>query len=221
MKNKQKIQQMLSVYFIAGTQDCQHLSGDPARNLLDILQQALQAGITCFQFRDKGKNSLENQPDQQKQLAKQCLSLCHQYHVPLIINDDMALAMEIGADGIHVGQSDMTISQVLKQTEHKLIIGLSTNNLAQILAAQQQADIDYIGVGPIFPTPSKSDHSPALGIEFLSRLKHEQLNKPFVVIGGVNQYNASQLKQLGADGVAVISAITQAENIADVVEKLK
>ncbi|WP_439259677.1 thiamine phosphate synthase [Lonepinella sp. BR2930] len=221
MKNKQKIQQMLSVYFIAGTQDCQHLAGNPAQNLLSILQQALRAGITCFQFRDKGKNSLENQPDQQKQLAKQCLSLCRQYDVPLIINDNVALAVEIGADGIHVGQTDMAIQQVLQHTQNKLIIGLSTNNLAQVLAAQQQAEIDYIGIGPIFPTGSKADHSAILSVEFVEKLKDYALTKPFVVIGGINQYNAHTLKQAGADGVAVISAITQAENIQTAVEKLK
>ncbi len=221
MNNKQQIQQMLSVYFIAGTQDCLHLSGDPAQNLLEILKQALQAGITCFQFRDKGKHSLTHLPEQQKQLARQCLALCRQYQVPFIVNDNVALAMEIGADGVHVGQSDMAIQQVLEKTQHKLIVGLSTNNLDQVLAAQQQGEIDYIGVGPIFPTGSKADHSAVLGVEFVEKLKDYALSKPFVVIGGINQYNAHTLKQAGADGVAVISAITQAENIQTAVEKLK
>lgn len=216
-----KIRQMLSVYFIAGTQDCRHLAGDPCKNLLRILEQALAGGITCFQFRDKGKDSLEAEPEKQKQLAQQCLTLCHQYDVPFIINDNVQLAIDINADGIHIGQKDMAVSEVLAKTEHKLIVGLSTNNLPQVLEAEENPEIDYIGVGPIFPTNSKADHSPALGIDYVADLKKRGINKPFVTIGGVNENSARRLKDLGADGVAVISAITKAENIAEVISKLK
>lgn len=216
-----KIKQMLSVYFIAGTQDCLHLEGNPTENLLYILEQALIGGITCFQFRDKGKNSLEADPEKQKNLAKQCLELCRKYHVPFIINDNVQLAIEIKADGIHVGQKDMAVSEVLAKTEHKLIVGLSTNNLPQALEAEKNQEIDYIGVGPIFPTNSKADHSPALGIDYVADLKKTGITKPFVAIGGVNEYSAKQLKALGADGIAVISAITKAENIAEAIKKLK
>ncbi|MGQ0285775.1 thiamine phosphate synthase [Pasteurellaceae bacterium 22721_9_1] len=215
------IKQMLSVYFIAGTQDCRHLAGDPCQNLLHVLKQALEAGITCFQFRDKGEDSLISQPEQQKILAKQCLELCRQYKVPFIVNDDVELAMEIGADGIHVGQQDMAVSELLKRTNGKFIVGLSTNNLEQIQDAQQLEDIDYIGVGPIFATASKADHSQPIGIEGIEQLKKIPLNKPFVAIGGITTESAPQLKQLGADGVAVISAITQAQNIKSAVQKLK
>ncbi|MDO4430676.1 MAG: thiamine phosphate synthase [Lonepinella koalarum] len=216
-----KIKQMLSVYFIAGTQDCRHLSGNVSENLLSILEQALVAGITCFQFRDKGKNSLEAEPEKQKQLAKQCLELCRKYHVPFIINDNVQLAIEIGADGIHVGQKDMAVSEVLAQTKHKLIVGLSTNNLDQVFEAEKNVEIDYIGVGPIFPTNSKADHSPALGIDYVANLKKQGITKPFVTIGGVNEESARKLKALGADGVAVISAIIKSENIAETVKQLK
>lgn len=212
---------MLSVYFIAGTQDCRHLSGDPSENLLSILRQALQSGITCFQFRDKGALSLESQPESQKALAKQCLALCREYNVPFIINDNVQLALEIEADGIHVGQKDMAVSEVLAQTQHRLIVGLSTNNFEQVLAAENNPDIDYIGVGPIFPTNSKADHAPALGLDYVANLKKQGVTKPFVTIGGVNAQSAKQLKELGADGVAVISAITKSENIAETVQQLK
>lgn len=97
------IAKMLQVYFIAGTQDCRLLNGQPEQNLLSILHQALAAGINCFQFRDKGAYSLASDPARQKQLALACRDLCRQYHVPFIVNDDIDLALEIEADGIHVG----------------------------------------------------------------------------------------------------------------------
>lgn len=211
------IRHMLSVYFVAGTQDCLHLAGDPALNLLQVLEQALQAGITCFQFRDKGKGSLEHEPEKQKQLAMQCLALCQKYRVPFIMNDNVALAIEIGADGIHVGQKDMAISDILTHTQRKFILGLSTNNLADVLAAKEDPNIDYIGVGPIFPTHSKADHSPAVGISFVGELKNLGIEKPLVAIGGVNESNAALLREQGADGVAVISAITHSKHIGNTI----
>lgn len=82
MKN---IQEILPLYFVAGTQDCRHLGDNPAENLLSVLRQALEGGITCFQFRDKGKFSLEDSPDEQRALAISCRDLCRQYDVPLLL----------------------------------------------------------------------------------------------------------------------------------------
>ena len=109
MKN---IQEILLLYFVAGTQDCRHLGDNPADNLLSVLKQALEGGITCFQFRDKGKFSLENSPDEQQALAIKCRDLCHQYDVPFIVDDNVDLALEIEADGIHVGQSDTPVKTI-------------------------------------------------------------------------------------------------------------
>ena len=100
MKN---IQEILPLYFVAGTQDCRHLGDNPAENLLFVLKQALEGGITCFQFRDKGKFSLENSPTEQRALAIKCRDLCRRYNVPFIVDDNVDLALEIEADGIHVG----------------------------------------------------------------------------------------------------------------------
>ena len=216
-----KIQKMLSVYFVAGTQDCLHLPGSPAQNLLVILTKALQAGITCFQFRDKGQGSLEAMPDQQKQLAMQCLHLCHQYQVPMIVNDNVDLALEIQADGIHVGQSDMAVSEILAKRKGKMLLGLSTNNWAELLAAKDNDNIDYLGVGPIFATASKRDHSEPLGLDYVAHLTKLDIQKPYVVIGGINEHNAAQLRQAGAKGVAVISAITQSKDMAKTIRQLR
>ena len=126
MKN---IQEILPLYFVAGTQDCRHLGENPAENLLFVLKQALEGGITCFQFRDKGKFSLENSPMEQRSLAISCQDLCRQYNVPFIVDDNVDLALEIEADGIHVGQSDMPVKTIRARTNKPLIIGWSVNRL--------------------------------------------------------------------------------------------
>lgn len=216
-----KMKTILPVYFIAGTQDVRHLSGDPAQNLLSVLKQALEAGITCFQFRDKGEHSLANQPIAQKALAQRCQALCRAFNVPFMINDDVALAVELAADGVHVGQGDMSIETVLARTQGKMFVGLSTHSLVQAQLAQANPHIDYIGVGPIFPTQSKKDQDPAVGLDFVAYLRQEGITKPIVAIGGVNAESAPRLLGDGADGVAVISAIARASDIAAVVKSLK
>lgn len=210
----------LSLYFVAGSQDCRHLAGNPADNLLIILQQALQAGITCFQFRDKGKYSLADNPIKHKQLAIQCQQLCRQYNVPFIINDDVDLAIELNADGIHVGQTDMSAQQIKAKINRPILIGVSINNLQQALEHNNIAEIDYFGVGPIFATQSKQDAKAPVGIDFVSQLRQAGITKPFVAIGGVDTHCSQILRQKGATGIAVISAITRAENVAQKIKEL-
>ena len=107
----------LSVYFICGTQDI-----PKNKSIEQVLKEALEAGITLYQFREKGPNALKG--EKKKQLALKLKQLCHSYHVPMIVNDDVQLAQEINADGIHVGQDDMEIQQFASQFKNK-IIGLS------------------------------------------------------------------------------------------------
>lgn len=209
----------LKVYFIAGSQDCRHLNGDPSDNLLQILQQALQAGISCFQFREKGKNALQNRKSV-VELAKKCQDLCNQYHVPFFINDDIELALQLNADGIHVGQEDRPISQVIEQCQGKLKIGLSINNLQQAKENSEIDGIDYFGVGPIFPTQSKADAKPTVGLNLLKSIRTLGIDKPIVAIGGITAASVAEILQAGADGVAVISAISQAENIDAAIKQL-
>ncbi|MGC6248485.1 thiamine phosphate synthase [Bisgaard Taxon 45] len=209
----------MQLYFIAGTQDCLHLAGDPAQNLLAILEQALQSGITCYQFREKGKNALHD-PNKIKALAMQCQDLCRQYQVPFVVNDDVQLAIEIGADGIHVGQTDMAVADVAALCHSQCFIGTSVNTLEQGLAAQANPLIDYFGTGPIFPTQSKEDPKPVVGMAFVSTIRANGIDKPIVAIGGVTAQSAQALRQRGANGVAVISAITQSTNIAKTVKEL-
>ena len=218
MKN---IQEILPLYFVAGTQDCRHLGDNPADNLLSILKQALEGGITCFQFRDKGKFSLENSPDEQRSLAISCRDLCHQYNVPFIVDDNVDLALEIEADGIHVGQNDTPVKTIRAKTNKPLIIGWSINRLDEAKIGEEISEIDYFGVGPIFTTQSKENPSPTLGMEFIQTLRNRGITKPLVAIGGVKLEHVKTLRKYGADGVAVITAITQANDIKATTQALK
>ena len=218
MKN---IQEILPLYFVAGTQDCRHLGDNTADNLLSVLRQALEGGITCFQFRDKGKFSLENSPDEQRSLAISCRDLCHQYDVPFIVDDNVDLALEIEADGIHVGQSDTPVKTIRAKTNKPLIIGWSINRLDEAKIGEEIAEIDYFGVGPIFTTQSKENPSPTLGMEFIQTLRNGGITKPLVAIGGVKLEHVKTLRKYGADGVAVITAITQSNDIKSATQALK
>ncbi|WP_373795713.1 thiamine phosphate synthase [Neisseria dentiae] len=210
---------MLKLYFIAGTQDCRHLSGRPEQNLLHILEQALQSGITCFQFREKGQGALQDAV-QIRQTAADCRDLCRHYRVPFFINDDIRLALELGADGVHIGQQDTSPEQAAALCKGRLMLGLSHNTLAELAASRQNEAMDYAAVGPIFSTRSKADAEPVVGTDFIRRIRSSGFLRPLVAIGGITENNAAAVRAAGADGVAVISAITQAADIGAAVGKL-
>ncbi|KRG09552.1 thiamine phosphate synthase [Staphylococcus sp. NAM3COL9] len=196
----------LKLYFICGTQDI--IEGE---SIIDVVTEALEAGITLFQFREKGKNALVG--DDKIMLAKQLLSLCHQYDVPFIVNDDVSLAKDIDADGVHVGQNDLEVNKFAQQFENK-IIGLSVGDVDEY----QNSDlkyVDYIGVGPMFATSSKDDASLPVGPEMITQLRDYVNDYPIVAIGGINLDNAPAIIQAGADGVSIISAIAQSQNITE------
>lgn len=215
------IQEILPLYFVVGTQDCRHLGENPAENLLFVLKQALEGGITCFQFRDKGKFSLENSPDEQRSLAIKCRDLCRQYNVPFIVDDNVDLALEIEADGVHVGQSDTPVKTIRARSNKPLIIGWSVNHLDEAKIGEELSEIDYFGIGPIFPTQSKENPKPTLGMAFIQTLRDAGITKPLVAIGGVKREHVKTLRKYGADGVAVITAITQANDIKVATQALK
>ncbi|KGQ71404.1 thiamine-phosphate pyrophosphorylase [Chelonobacter oris] len=214
------IRNMLSVYFIAGTQDCRHLDLPPQTALLTILAEALKCGISCFQFREKGAFSLQNR-QQIAQLAIQCRDLCRRYHVPFFINDDVDLALKIQADGLHVGQDDRPIEQVIAQCQGKLLLGLSINTLQQALANRTLHAVDYFGIGPIFATQSKADAKTVVGLDLIRQIRQQGINKPLVAIGGITAETALSVRQAGADGVAVISAIAQTADMSSTIQQLQ
>ncbi|MCQ2675408.1 thiamine phosphate synthase [Helicobacter pylori] len=206
----------LKLMFVAGSQDFYHIKGDRINALLDTLELALQSKITAFQFRQKGDLALQD-PTQIKQLALECQKLCQKYGTPFIINDEVRLALELKADGVHVGQEDMAIEEVVTLCQKRLFIGLSVNTLEQALKAHHLDGVAYLGVGPIFPTPSKKDKQ-VVGVELLKKIRDSGVKKPLVAIGGITMHNASKLWEYG--GIAVISAITQAKDKALAVGKL-
>ncbi len=205
--------------FVAGSQDFYHIKGgknDRINTLLDALELALQSKITAFQFRQKGDLALQD-PIEIKQLALECQKLCQKYGAPFIVNDEVQLALELKADGVHVGQEDMAIEEVMTLCKKRLFIGLSVNTLEQALKVRHLDGVAYLGVGPIFPTQSKKDKQ-VVGVELLKKIKDSGVKKPLVAIGGITMHNASKLREYG--GIAVISAIAQAKDKALAVGKL-
>ncbi|GAA7675847.1 thiamine phosphate synthase [Helicobacter pylori] len=209
----------LKLMFVAGSQDFYHIEGgknDRINALLDTLKLALESQITAFQFRQKGDLALQD-PIEIKQLALECQKLCQKYGTPFIVNDEIKLALELKADGVHVGQEDMAIEEVITLCKKCQFIGLSVNTLDQALKARHLDGVSYLGVGPIFPTPSKKDKQ-VVGVELLKKIRDNGVKKPLIAIGGITMHNASKLREYG--GIAVISAITQAKDKALAVEKL-
>ncbi|GHP41476.1 thiamine phosphate synthase [Helicobacter pylori] len=209
----------LKLMFVAGSQDFYHIKGgknDRINALLDALELALQSKITAFQFRQKGDLALQD-PIEIKQLALECQKRCQKYGTPFIVNDEVQLALELKADGVHVGQEDMAIEEVMTLCKKHQFIGLSVNTLEQALKAHHLDGVAYLGVGPIFPTQSKKDKQ-VVGVELLKKIKDSGVKKPLIAIGGITMHNASKLREYG--GIAVISTITQAKNKALAVGKL-
>ncbi|MGN8508009.1 thiamine phosphate synthase [Helicobacter pylori] len=209
----------LKLMFVAGSQDFYHIKGgknDRINALLETLELALESKITAFQFRQKGDLALQD-PVEIKRLALECQKLCKKYGTPFIINDEVRLALELKADGVHVGQEDMAIEEVVTLCQKRLFIGLSVNTLEQALKARHLDAVAYLGVGPIFPTPSKKDEQ-VVGVELLKKIRDSGVKKPLIAIGGITMHNASKLHEYG--GIAVISAITQAKDKALAVGKL-
>ncbi|WP_064792927.1 thiamine phosphate synthase [Helicobacter pylori] len=206
----------LKLMFVAGSQDFYHIKGDRTNALLDTLELALQSKITAFQFRQKGDLALQD-PVEIKRLALECQKLCKKYGTPFIINDEVRLALELKADGVHVGQEDMAIEEVVTLCKKRQFIGLSVNTLEQALKARHLDAVAYLGVGPIFPTPSKKDKQ-VVGVELLKKIKDSGIKKPLIAIGGITMHNAPKLREYG--GIAVISAIAQAKDKALAVGKL-
>ena len=133
------------------------------------------------------------------------------HDVPFIINDDVELAMAVQADGIHLGQDDMRPGALPDYFDNK-IVGLSVRDGAE-LAASDLGNVDYIGTGPIFPTLSKDDAGEATGVSGLKSMRDKIGELPMVAIGGITENNYHECIENGADGIAVISAISEADDM--------
>jgi len=167
-----------------------------SKDHLKIAEEACRGGARILQYRDKRSSQAEK-----LRMAKQIRAISERSGTLFIVNDDIDLALLSGADGVHLGQDDVSVSDARKITPENFIIGKSTHSLDQALEAEKEG-ADYIGVGPVYKTPTKEDYIP-IGVETVkSVISH--VNIPFVCIGGLNFDNIQELIDLGAKSVAMV-----------------
>lgn len=205
------IREALKVYFIMGSTNCKD---HPAQ----VLQEAIEGGITLFQFREKGIGALKG--DKKVELAKELQQICRDHQIPFIINDDIRLAIDLKADGVHIGQDDEPIEEVRKMIGSDKIIGVSVHSYEEAMTALE-GGADYFGIGPVFPTKTKEDAKPSNGTKLIEELRARGVAIPIVGIGGITAENAGSVIQAGADGVSVITAISHAPSVTDAAKALR
>lgn len=186
------------LYVITDPKTGDHLS------LTEVVRQAVAGGASVVQLRDKKASDAEL-----VDCAKALLKITRPKRVPLIINDRIIVAKLAGADGVHLGQEDASLEDARKILGKEAIIGRSTHSQAQAIEAQEEG-FDYIGVGPVFKTPTKPKLRPVgLGlVEFAAR----KLRIPFVAVGGIDERNVEQVKKSGAKTVAVVRAVMRSKD---------
>ncbi len=181
------------------------------RNIAEQVEQAILGGVTCIQLREKNLST-----EKLAEEAEEVLKICRQYGVPLIINDDYKAAVEIGADGVHVGIEDAPVAEIRRFAGEDFIIGATAKTVEQARFAEISG-ADYIGVGAVFPSPTKKN---------AIRITPEKLREicasvsiPAVAIGGITAENVSGIKNCGQSGIAIVSAIFAAEDVKSAAEK--
>jgi len=173
------------------------------RNLAELVAEAVAGGVTMVQLREKRANLREF-----TELARALKSALAPSGVPLIINDSVEIAQCIGAQGVHIGQSDMPYAQARRILGPAAYIGLSVETIDQAQEAEA-LDVDYLGISPVFASASKQDTGTPWGLEGLSQLR-EHSKHCLVAIGGITTENAGRVIRAGAHGIAVVSAICSA-----------
>lgn len=175
------------------------------RDLTDVVMQAVEGGVTMVQLREKDISTREF-----IELAQALKSVLMRTRVPFIINDRVDVALAVDADGVHIGQSDMPYDIARRMLGSDKIIGLSVENFAEIEEANR-LDVDYIGVSPVFATPTKTDTAMPFGLDGLREAVRRSLH-PSVAIGGINMSNFRSVLSTGTNGIAVVSAIMDSDN---------
>ncbi|WP_301092599.1 thiamine phosphate synthase [Thomasclavelia cocleata] len=191
--------EMLKLYLVT---DRKWLNG---RKLTDDLKKAILGGVTTIQLREKNLSNEEF-----ISIAKEVKKVCQKYHIPLIINDNLEVALATNSDGIHIGQNDIPASIVRKQIGPDKILGVSVHNLKEAFQAKIDG-ADYVGVGAIFSTETKNDAT-NVTLDSLKKIC-DNIDLPVVAIGGINLDNISKLKDINIAGIAVVSAIMKANDI--------
>lgn len=180
----------------------------------DVARAAIEGGATVIQFRDKTMDS-----GQFTETTERLVALSRTAEVPLIINDRVDVAISMGAGGIHIGRNDGDVSAVRKSLRAGMVLGVSATDYAEAVSLDG-GEADYLGVGPVFPTGSKDDATPPIGLDELARICRS-VKKPVVAIGGINEENLRRVIEAGAAGAAVVSAVTHATDMTAAVGRLK
>ncbi|MBT7052000.1 MAG: thiamine phosphate synthase [Desulfobacula sp.] len=198
---------MKGIYLVTDQNACQ------AKSLESIVIDAVKAGISCVQLREKNIGT--------RMFLKKALdlvSILKPEKIPLIINDRVDIALAVKADGVHLGQSDMPYEHARRLMGPKAVIGLSVETWEDVQKAQD-LEVDYLGVSPVFPTPTKTDTKAPWGLEGLVRIR-DYSRHHLVAIGGLDASNAQDVIKSGADSIAVVSAICSAKDVFNATTKL-
>lgn len=185
------------------------------RPLVEVIAQAVEGGVNMVQIREKALST--------RSFIEEALAIKEYLKprgIPLIINDRVDVALAIEADGVHIGQTDMPYPLARKLLGPQAIIGLSVETYEEVLQAET-LDVDYLGIGPVFPTSTKTDHKGFhWGTEGL-RWAREHSRHRLVAIGGINETNALEVARTGVDGIAVVSAIVSAPDPKETSRRLR
>lgn len=176
------------------------------RELKKVVEDAILGGVTIVQVREKDVSTREFY-----NVAKEVKEVTDHYKVPIIINDRLDIAQAINAHGVHLGQKDMHLNIARRILGKDKIIGISVGNVKEALEAENNG-ADYLGIGTIFPTGSKKDVDSIIGIDGLSKIKNN-ISIPSVAIGGINKTNFKDVLNTGIEGISVISAILDEDDI--------
>ena len=187
---------------------------DRHRTHQDIATAAVLGGATVVQFRDKDMDN-----ESFVETAVETAKIARSSSVAFIVNDRAGQAVAADADGVHIGQRDMALGEVRKIVGEGMVIGVSASSFAEATLAVA-IGADYLGVGPIFATDTKTDASEPIGLAELRRIC-EAVNIPIVAIGGINEANIAGVRAAGASGAAVISYVADAPDMIEAVRKLK
>ena len=175
------------------------------RSLADVVAAAVQGGVSCVQLREKNLSIREFLA--QALMLKKLLAL---HGVPLVINDRIDIALACDAEGVHLGQSDLPVDKARRLLPPGIFIGLSVESLEEVLRSAT-LPLDYLGVSPIFATPTKTDTKHAWGLDGLAAVR-AATRLPLVAIGGIHAGNAREVLRAGADSLAVVSVLCAAED---------
>lgn len=196
---KEKIK---GIYALVDTSFSPHLSH------IKLASELLKGGVKILQLRIKDEKDLEKI----KKIAQEILKLKNDYDFTFILNDHLELALELNADGVHLGKDDLSLSEALISSKDKLLIGYSSHSYEEALEAEAQG-AHYVALGAIYPTKTKGPGHPVVGIKTLEKCV-QALKVPLVAIGGINRSDFKEVNNTGVAAIAMITALTQASDVA-------